>query len=71
MNITELSNSIADELEHRASAEKNKKVKAAEDYFKGYIQACEDFAGQLRRSAREAGQEAAQDAAVSGLMSAT
>lgn len=71
MNLTELSNTIADCLEREAALEKNKKVNAVQDYYKGYIQACEDFGRQLRQRSREAGSETGQDAAAQTLQSAT
>lgn len=48
MNITEVTNSIADQLEHNAVLEKNKKVRDAEQYYKGYMDACEEFGRLLR-----------------------
>ena len=50
MNKNELSSHIADELERKARVNKMAKVNLAEEYYKGYEQACEDFARMLRQS---------------------
>lgn len=71
MNISEMANAIADQLEHKATIEKNKKVSNAEQYYKGYVDACEEFGRQLRQKAAMAANEAGQDGAMAVLKSAT
>lgn len=71
MNITELTNSIADQLEHNAALEKNKKVRDAEQYYKGYVDACEEFGRLLRQKAAMAARDIGQDGAIAALKSAT
>lgn len=71
MNITEMTNAIADQLEHNAAIEKNKKVSNAEQYYKGYVDACEEFGRQLRQKAAMAANEAGQYAAAPVLKTAT
>lgn len=71
MNITEITNTIADQLEHKALIEKNKKTRDAEQYYKGYVDACEEFGKLLRQNAAMAARYADQDAAAPVLKSAT
>lgn len=70
MNLTELSDSIADQLEREAKRVKKEQLLAAEEYYKGYIQACEDFAGNLRQKEKVIKRGPSQEAGKPGLMPA-
>ena len=43
--IIDMSHDIADKLQNEASA----KLSEAQTYYKGYVQACEDFGRRLRQ----------------------
>jgi len=44
----ELSHIIADKLQREAEIRKLIEIRAADEYYNGYCQACEDFGRQLR-----------------------
>lgn len=44
---------ICDSLEDMASKEKNKKINEANDYYGGYIQACEDYRRRMNQAISE------------------
>lgn len=53
MNLSNKANEIADRLQHEVTVKYNKQMEAVSAEKKGYIQACEDFARELRMYDRE------------------
>lgn len=47
MDLTRNPSDIRNELEHDAVSRKNEKIKEAEEFYKGYVEACEDFCRRL------------------------
>lgn len=53
MNLSNKANEIANRLQHEATVKYNKQMAEVSAEKEGYIQACEDFARELRMYARE------------------
>lgn len=47
MDLTRNPSDIRNELEHDAVSKKNEKIRETEAFYKGYVEACEDFCRRL------------------------